>query len=177
MWGITYRTDVLRKSGLELPAHMLYTDSIFSVIPLSVCKSVKYLDICVYCYRLGRSNQSIGRTSKIQHADDEKCIAKLLCTFYETESKRNGFNSNYILSCAVDKYRVGVKAVLLAPASHNTLEKVKNYEREVGSLSSQVYNLAEKYGKLGLFLWLCRRTNYVAYWLLKLIPGGYPYHP
>ena len=64
--------------------------------------------------------------------------------------------------------------ILLAPVCGETLRRLKAYEAEVGALSPEIYRLAEKEGKLGLFLWLCRRTGYAAYWLLKLIPGGYP---
>ena len=54
MWAMTYRTDVLRKSGLVLPEHMLYTDQYYATIPLAYAKTISFLSKGVYCYRIGR---------------------------------------------------------------------------------------------------------------------------
>lgn len=174
MWGIIYKTETLKKSDMVLPSHTLYTDSVYSAIPQTYCKSAIFLDICLYQYRLGREGQSVGRDSIIRHADDEKKLAKMLCTYYVAHKSCDGINIEIIKRYTAGKYRAGIKTILLAPVCKETLQRLKVYETEIGSLSSEIYEIAEKDGKLGLFLWLCRRTNYLAYWLLKLIPGGYP---
>ncbi len=67
MWSLTYRTSVLRKSGLVLPEHTLYTDRIYATIPFSYVRGVAYLGDPVYCYRTGRDGQSVSRESRIKH--------------------------------------------------------------------------------------------------------------
>ncbi len=45
MHSATYRTEVVRKSGLVLPKHTFYVDTVFVVSPMPFVKTMYYLDV------------------------------------------------------------------------------------------------------------------------------------
>lgn len=60
MHALVYRTDKLRESGTVLPEHTFYVDNIFAYQPLPYTKTLSYLNIPLYRYYIGRSDQSVS---------------------------------------------------------------------------------------------------------------------
>ena len=60
MHAATYRTGLLRDSGLELPGHTFYVDNIFVYVPMALTERLYYLDADLYHYILGRPDQSVN---------------------------------------------------------------------------------------------------------------------
>mgnify|MGYP001625382833 FL=1 len=60
MHALVYRTDKLRESGTVLPEHTFYVDNIFAYKPLPYTKTLSYLNIPLYRYYIGRSDQSVS---------------------------------------------------------------------------------------------------------------------
>lgn len=70
MHALTYRTEVLRSCGLDLPPHTFYVDNLYAYVPLPHCKKLYYLDVDLYRYFIGRDDQSVNETvlaSRIDH--------------------------------------------------------------------------------------------------------------
>ena len=70
MHSLCYRTDVLRKANLPMPAHTFYVDNIYAYVPLPLVKTIYYMDIDLYRYFIGRDDQSVNEevlTSRIDH--------------------------------------------------------------------------------------------------------------
>ena len=70
MHALTYRVDVLREVGLEMPPHTFYVDNIYAYVPFPACRSIYYLDEDVYRYFIGREDQSVNDkvlTSRVDH--------------------------------------------------------------------------------------------------------------
>ena len=70
MHALTYRVDVLREVGLEMPPHTFYVDNIYAYVPFPACRSIYYLDVDVYRYFIGREDQSVNDkvlTSRVDH--------------------------------------------------------------------------------------------------------------
>lgn len=59
MHSLIYRTPMLRDCGLKLPEHTFYVDEIYAYVPLPHVKSMYYMDIDLYDYFIGRSDQSV----------------------------------------------------------------------------------------------------------------------
>ncbi len=59
MHNLVYKTEILRSYGLLLPEHTFYVDNIVAYSPLFCVKSLYYLDIDLYRYYIGRSDQSV----------------------------------------------------------------------------------------------------------------------
>jgi glycosyltransferase involved in cell wall biosynthesis len=70
MHALTYRTDVLRASELQMPPHTFYVDNIYAYVPFPRCRSLYYLDVDLYRYLIGREDQSVNEkvlTSRVDH--------------------------------------------------------------------------------------------------------------
>lgn len=173
-WGLTYKTDIVRVSGVQLPEHMLYTDLYYSTVPFAVAKTIFCFDTYVYCYRTEREGQSISKESWIRHAQNFMDICEALCVFYEEQKKAGCKNIKYIAHRVARYHIVAVKALLLDKPSKEGLKRLKEYDGRIRNISEEIYEVAGKNWKSGRLLTFFRRTNYRAYWLLSLVPGGFP---
>ena len=71
MHSVIYRTEVLRKCGLELPKHTFYVDNIFVYQPLPWVKNMYYLDVDLYRYFIGRADQSVNEKVMVTRVDQQ----------------------------------------------------------------------------------------------------------
>ncbi|WMJ89161.1 glycosyltransferase family 2 protein [Anaerocolumna sp. MB42-C2] len=76
MHSLTFRTDILRQSGLSLPEHTFYVDNIFAYQPLPYVKKLIYLDIDFYQYYIGREDQSVNEKSMIRRIDQQFTVTR-----------------------------------------------------------------------------------------------------
>lgn len=71
MHSVMYRTEVLRKCGMVLPKHTFYVDNIFVYQPLPSVKNIYYLDVDLYRYFIGRSDQSVNEKVMVTRVDQQ----------------------------------------------------------------------------------------------------------
>ena len=174
MWELTYKTDILRRPGLRLPEHTLYTDSLLAAIPFAFADSIQFLEKSVYCYRTGRAGQSVSREARIRHRQDAQDNCARLCAFYQ-ENVRSGraVKNKAYLKRRITKYCTGtVRTLLLCGITKETLGEVIAFEKRIQSISPEIYENVAECGKAGRFIKLMRKTDYHAFWLLRLAPGG-----
>ena len=93
MHSVTIRTQLLRDSGLILPEHRLYTDTLYDVVPLPYVKSVYISHFPVYQYRLGRDGQSMSLEGLIAHRDDMEKLVWNLYSIYSSTPDDAGYKS------------------------------------------------------------------------------------
>ena len=162
MWGMTFRTQVLRNCGLSLPEHVLYTDALVVSYPLSTAKTMRYFDFSVYCYRVGRDGQSMSKQSIMKHGPEMMDLDIRLATFCAGQEA----NPNYpLIRKRVSEYHAGtVHFMLLLPIRRSSLQKIKALDKSIRAISEDVYRYAENAGHTGTLLRLMRRTGYLPYW-------------
>ncbi len=78
MHSVTYRTEILRKSGVELPKHTFYVDNLVLYIPLPLTKNLYYLDTDFYRYYTGRPDQSVNGNVMVKRIDQQIYVTNLL---------------------------------------------------------------------------------------------------
>ncbi len=71
MHSVTYRTDLLREIGFELPEHTFYVDNLFVYEPFPYVKTLYYLNVDLYRYYIGREGQSITEKTMIERLDQQ----------------------------------------------------------------------------------------------------------
>ena len=76
MHSVIYRTEVLRKSGMELPKHTFYVDNIFVYQPLPQVKTIYYMNLDLYRYFIGRSDQSVNESVMVKRVDQQLRVNK-----------------------------------------------------------------------------------------------------
>ncbi|MGT2771444.1 glycosyltransferase family 2 protein [Streptococcus marimammalium] len=173
MWALTYKTEILKKSHLKLPAHMFYTDQLYSLFPFAYAKTIEYVNNTIYFYRLDREGQSVSTASRIKNMDMIFSIFRILSHF----TKENQKNSNYyyILHRVTGYYIGTLKTILLLPIDNHSRLLLKKYDNEIKTISTDIYNNVTRFGKFGTFIKVLRLTNYTFLWILKLFfPAGYP---
>lgn len=170
MWALTIKTDKLRESGLLLPEHTLYTDQYFCTIPFAVLHTIQYCDFPVYCYRIGREEQSVSRSSRIRHYKDALNNCKELCLF--CEKNRTNVNYTFILYRVVGYYRNALRTIILLDS-----DKARNlfvgYENTIKNICHDVYEQVTKSGKFGKLINIVRKTNYRLFFLLSMMKSNW----
>ena len=170
MHAFTYKTEVLRASGLTLKENILYTDCYYTATPLIEVHKVRFLDFPVYNYRIGETGQSISRNVRLKHIDDIKDISIDLVNYIKNISNTN-LDSYKFLCTQVASFCVNyMGTVLMLPTSPNALKLLKDYDKEIKYLSKTVYNKIEDLsGMLPRSIALLRKTNYLLYYFLSIV--------
>lgn len=74
MHALTFRTEVVRESGMQLPEHTFYVDFIYSYHPFPWVKTIMYLDTPFYHYFIGRDGQSVQTDVMIRRVDQLRLV-------------------------------------------------------------------------------------------------------
>ena len=78
MHSVIYRTELLRKCGLQLPQHTFYVDNIYVYKPLPYVKKMYYMDVDFYLYYIGREDQSVNEEIMIKRIDQQIRVNKIM---------------------------------------------------------------------------------------------------
>lgn len=78
MHAATFRTQVLRDSGVELPEHTFYVDNIFVYAPLPAVQTLYYLPVNLYRYFIGREDQSVNEAVQVRRLDQQMRVTRLM---------------------------------------------------------------------------------------------------
>ncbi|MGI5951847.1 MAG: glycosyltransferase family 2 protein [Brooklawnia sp.] len=78
MHSLTYRTELLREVGLELPEHTFYVDNLYAYVPMAAVRTLYYLDVDLYRYFIGRPDQSVSEDVMVKRADQQLKVNRLM---------------------------------------------------------------------------------------------------
>ena len=170
MHAFTFKTNVLKSSGLVLKQNILYTDCYYTAIPLKEVHKVRFLNFPVYNYRIGDIGQSISRKVRLKHINDIRDISLDLVNFIKNISNTN-IDSYEFLCTQVASFCVNyLGTILMLPTSIKALNLFKDYDNEIKRLSETVYKKIEDLdGLLPKSISLLRKTNYLLYWFFSFV--------
>jgi len=98
MHSLIYRTEILRRIGLQLPAHTFYVDNIFAYVPLVAVETIFYMNIDLYRYYIGREGQSVQEGTMVKRIDQQLFITRFMIDAYQlTEDVSNVQLRNYLV--------------------------------------------------------------------------------
>ncbi|MCR5204100.1 MAG: glycosyltransferase family 2 protein [Lachnospiraceae bacterium] len=167
-WGITFKTNILRKSKLNLPEHCLYTDKLYSTIPFFYVKTIGLCNNSVYCYRTGRDGQSISRDSRINHFSEYIKVCKLLFKFVENS---DCMEKSYVFRRVINGYHLAIKTLLLLKICAKNRKLIIKFEKKCKEETPRVYYAAsEANTKTGKILKWLRKSKYCLYYAFALVP-------
>lgn len=90
----SYKTELLRKSGIVWPNNVFYSDLQTLFWPERLCKTVRFIPYPVYVYLEGRNDQSMSFTSKIKNFKSYDIVANnILDEFIRVYDSRNPMSS------------------------------------------------------------------------------------
>lgn len=82
MASSTYRTQLLRDSGLELFEKCFYVDMMFNMVPIPYVKTVRFLNYYVYRYFMGSPTQSMSQQNLMRNLPNHDRVLKFLIDYY-----------------------------------------------------------------------------------------------
>lgn len=82
MHGITYKTTLLHDIALTLDEGVSYTDLEYVYFPLKSVASIKFLDIELYEYHIGREGQTVDPRSQVKSIGSFLTVTKRLVNDY-----------------------------------------------------------------------------------------------
>ena len=89
MHSVLYRTEVLRQCGMVLPKHTFYVDNIFVYQPLPYVKSMYYMDLDLYRYFIGRSDQSVNESVMVKRVDQQLRVTRHMIACQDLDALKN----------------------------------------------------------------------------------------
>ena len=78
MHSVIYRTELLRDMNLTLPEHCFYVDNIFVYEPLPHVKTMRYFDVDMYRYFIGREDQSVNESVMMGRIDQQLRVTRTM---------------------------------------------------------------------------------------------------
>ena len=97
MHSTIYRTKLLRDCGLKLPKHTFYVDNIFVYQPLPYVKTLYYMDVNLYRYFIGRSDQSVNEEIMISRIDQQIKVTMIMIEFHDLSKIKCKKLRNYMI--------------------------------------------------------------------------------
>lgn len=82
MHSIIYKTEKVRQSGVVLPEHTFYVDNLYAYQPLPYMKRLYYMDINLYHYYIGRSDQSVTIENMVKRYDQQIRVMECMLKAY-----------------------------------------------------------------------------------------------
>ena len=133
---------------------------LFVVYPLPLVKTVYFADELVYCYRVGRDEQSVSRKSRIKHCEEMISLVDVIKQYYY-EINGNEL-APIIIRRILSYYKWQVLNLMLLPASRKTLNRIKAIEKNAKANEIEFYDAGTDSRNIKLL----RITFYMAYWPL-----------
>lgn len=78
MHSVIYRTEMLRDIGLKLPEHCFYVDNVFVYVPLPAVSTMRYFNVDMYRYFIGREGQSVNEEVMMRRIDQQLRVTRTM---------------------------------------------------------------------------------------------------
>ena len=96
--GITYRTDFYNQYRHELPEKVFYEDQEYATIPFCHAANVAVLDLIIYQYLVGNSQQSIARGNQLKRIGHLKTVIESMLNYLQKHAEKSDFSQPYFLN-------------------------------------------------------------------------------
>ena len=156
MHALTFRTEILRRAGLTLPAHCLYTDMLYTFEGLCAAETVAYLPVQMYCYQLGSGGQSTSLRSYQNHFEDYQKVTTLI--LQKAERDLPAPRRAAMTRRAAEIAQFGIYLLLHFPVNRDNWRRLKAYDAAIRQAAPGICR-----GMTHRSTRLLRGTGYLAY--------------
>lgn len=126
MHSVIYRTKLLVECGLRLPKHTFYVDNLFVFQPLTHVKTMYYMDVNLYRYYIGRSDQSVNEQIMIGRVDQQITVNKLMIDYMAQTSRNLRRKQEHYMLSYLDIMMTISSILLIKEGSEEALQKKKD---------------------------------------------------
>lgn len=143
MHALTYRTAVVRESGMQLPEHTFYVDFIYAYQPFPWVKTMQYLDTPFYHYFIGRDGQSVQTDVMIRRVDQLRLVNQCMVRATpERDTVPDGLYRYMIHFLAIESSVASVFMILSRDPEN--YEKKKDMWDDIKAYSPTIYKDVRK---------------------------------
>ena len=93
----TYKTEILRTSGLKMLEKTFYVDMQYNVVPMTKVETFTYYHLDIYRYFIGRDDQSVNEKVMIGRIDQQIKVNKLMIDAYDLTKIKNKKLRDYMV--------------------------------------------------------------------------------
>ena len=127
MHAITYRTSLLRDNHVTITEHCFYTDQEYDLLPLRWVNTVRIAPVTLYCYRIGRREQSVSLEGLEKHYNEQTIVLRHLYDVYAQVHKKNTRRDSYIYRYFVKRTRFHIRTFLIISKSEKHKQELKEF--------------------------------------------------
>lgn len=163
---LTVKTELLKKNNVHITENCFYVDVEYVIWAAYVSKTITYLDIYLYMYRLGSSNQSINKKNMLKNVEMQEKVSYQLVRLYDKFAK-NGMDENQ--DCTIfNTFKRSIGSTMRTYLLLNTKiarSKIVAFDQNINNISNYSYQQLNN----DKFIHLIRSNNYVMIPLAKVL--------
>lgn len=172
MLSCAVKTNLINNGQIVLDEHCYYTDVEFDTFLIKNIRTIYYLPLNLYVYRVGQINQSISANGWFNHRKDHEKIAIKLVEFYKSYSiredkqeKKENFLLNRAIHSCIGHYKIGL--VFNYDKICIFLKELKQFDELLKNTDENVYNQINK----NIIVRAIKATNYSSfvYYMVAII--------
>lgn len=126
--GLTYRTEIYRKSGTVLSEGIFYEDQEYATLPFLSVEKIFPADMFLYEYMIGNVNQSVSDKNQVKRLSHIEQVTKKLFGFYK-ECKNSGISGG--------KLRYAARKATDMLLSYYVIAMIKNPDKRAGRFEAE----------------------------------------
>lgn len=157
MHGTTFRTAIWKENNIQITEHCFYTDQEYDLLPLRWVKTIRRIPVMLYCYRIGRAEQSVSPQGLEKHYMEEEKVLNKLYEVYSKVDEEKTAKDKYIFNYLSlrTQFHIGIYLIISNTVEHKKqmidfIEKLKKnrpliYERVLKNSKSIHVLVSSKY--------------------------------
>ncbi len=156
---LTVKTELLKKNHVHITENCFYVDIEYVVWATYVSKSITYLNLYLYMYRLGNGEQSVSKKNMLKNIDMQAKVSYQLVRLYSKFSKSNDMEQNQD-NTIFNTFKRSIGSTMRTYLLMNSKEAKRNiveFDKNISNISS----LSFKRLNDDKFIHLIRLNNYM----------------
>ncbi len=149
MHSLAVKTMLLREQPYRIDEHCFYVDVEFDTLVALVVKSVLYVDLKLYVYRLEQAAQSVSVQGWIRHYKEHEQVVYTMIGWYnaliltsEDQTDKKLYFEKRLVRSGGGHYQIGL--VFPANEREKFVEHLKEYDEKIKQMGEGVYKIAGK---------------------------------
>ena len=151
---------ILQENDVRLTEHCFYTDQEYDLLPLPWVDTVRVFPEVVYCYRIGRGEQSVSPEGLEKHYNDQTVVLKRLYTIYPQVGKKKTAKDKYIFNYFVLRTFLQIRVLLVISKSALHKQELINFVRYLKREQPLIYKELLRTSKILKLLLITRFNAY-----------------
>jgi len=164
MHSMVLKTQVILDSELRLPIHCFYVDNLYAFNTLPRVKTIRYLNLDLYRYYIGREDQSVQEKVMIRRIDQQIKVNKLMIDQTQKLDEVPGKLRVYLLH-----YLQIITTVTLVMLTFARTQEANEKKAELWAYLQQKNPQVHSLFKRNLMGLLAKSRRKTTYWLIRFL--------